>query len=204
MTGVTHLQVHHPAAVSIFGYQGMPLQHYVILGNKLSLKWNLFYMIPEGTVIHVESEDMARRVLKRNEFDPDKIFVITDAMEWKGFPADKLSLAMSQYNPESRVSKAQIKARAEKRKKEAEKYQKAIQSWNSIDISKYEVGQFLKDHGYDSRTSANTMGFISDILISAEVKISDTTEMRIGIPSDYVDRHNRSCHRYDDQPVQAV
>lgn len=88
---------------------------------------------------------------------------------------------------ESRVSKAQIKARAEKRKKEAEKYQKAIQSWNSIDISKYEVGQFLKDHGYDSRTSANTMGFISDILISAEVKISDTTEMKIGIPSDYAD-----------------
>lgn len=117
INGVEYLQAYSNSDVR-YCFGDSKLKHYVYLGEKNSRLLYLFDNIPAGCVIHVESKNMARNVLKK--VNVDKVYVIPDALEWKDFPADKLAQTMEEYDPESRILTKQIELREEKRRKEAE------------------------------------------------------------------------------------
>lgn len=125
INGVEYLQAYSDSEVRYCFGKGSKLKHYVYLGERISPKYYLFDGIPEGCVIHVESEKMAKSVLKKGGFDVSKVYVIPDALEWKDFPADKLALTMEEYNPESRITSAQtalIEKKFEEQKRKAEEF----------------------------------------------------------------------------------
>lgn len=117
--GVEYLQAYGESEVR-YCFLDSKLKHYVVLGQKLSSKLYLFDDIPAGCVIHVESDKMAEKVLKRGGFDITKVYVVADAAEWKDFPADKLALTAEEYDPESRISPAQIKLQKKLAEKQAQ------------------------------------------------------------------------------------
>lgn len=123
--GVEYLQAYGESEVRYCFGRGSKVRHYVLLGKKLTPKKYLFDNIPAGCVIHVESEKMAKSVLKKGGFDVSKVFVVPDALEWKDFPADKLALTMEEYNPESRITSAQttlIEKKFEEQTRKAEEF----------------------------------------------------------------------------------
>lgn len=125
INGVEYLQAYGESEVRYCFGKNSKIKHYVLLGNKLTPKQYLFDDIPAGCVIHVESEKMAEKVLKKGGFDVSKVYVIPDALEWKDFPADKLALTMEEYNPESRITSAQtalIEKKFEEQKRKAEEF----------------------------------------------------------------------------------
>lgn len=125
LNGVEYLQAYSDSEMYYCFHDSKKLRHYVYLGKKISPKHDLFSEIPAGCVIHVESEKMAKSVLKKGGFDVSKVFVIPDALEWKDFPADKLALTMEEYNPESRITSTQtalIEKKFEEQKRQAEEF----------------------------------------------------------------------------------
>lgn len=106
LNGVEYLQAYSDSDVR-YCFHKSKLKHYVYLGNKISAKSCIFEGIPDGCVIHVESNKMAEKVLKKGGFDISKVYVIADAAEWKDFPAEKLALSMEEYNPSYRITPAQ-------------------------------------------------------------------------------------------------
>lgn len=125
INGVEYLQAYSDSDVRYCFRDSKKLKHYVYLGKKISPKHYLFSEIPAGCVIHVESEKMAKSVLKKGGFDVSKVFVIPDALEWKDFPADKLALTMEEYNPESRITSTQtalIEKKFEEQKRQTEEF----------------------------------------------------------------------------------
>ncbi len=120
INGVEYLQAYSDSEVR-YCFQDSKLKHYVYLGEKISTKQYLFSDIPAGCVIHVESEKMVEKVLKKGGFDVSKVYVVPDAIEWKDFPADKLAMTIEEYNPVSRVVPAQIKLQEEKAAEQARK-----------------------------------------------------------------------------------
>lgn len=119
LTGVENLQHHNSACVACSKFKN--LKHYVYLGSTINQKggWRQFSNLTPGAIIHVENEKVAKSMLKRcNIFDN---YVVVDAQEWKGFPADKLALTMKEYDPESRILPLQKKMREEKLREKAEK-----------------------------------------------------------------------------------
>lgn len=121
INGVEYLQAYGESEVRYCFDKNSKIKHYVLLGNKLTPKQYLFDNIPDGCVIHVESEKMAEKVFKKGGFDVTKVYVIADAQEWKDFPADKLALTMEEYDPESRILPLQKKIREQKLQQRAEK-----------------------------------------------------------------------------------
>ena len=127
INGVEYLQAYGESEVRYCFDKNSKIKHYVLLGNKLTPKQYLFDDIPAGCVIHVESEKMAEKVLKRGGFDVTKVYVVSDALEWKDFPADKLALSMDDYNPVTRITWAQItliEKKVEEAKHKAEEFAK--------------------------------------------------------------------------------
>ncbi len=127
INGVEYLQAYGESEVRYCFGKNSKIKHYVLLGKKLTPKKYLFDNIPAGCVIHVESEKMAKSVLKKGGFDVSKVYVIPDALEWKDFPADKLALTMEEYNPASRITWAQItllEKKVEEAKHKAEEFAK--------------------------------------------------------------------------------
>lgn len=116
--GVEYLQAY---CASDIRYNRYNLKHYVYLGTNVSQKCGIFNGMDEGGVIHVENKKVALSVLKKCSFM--KVYVIPDALEWKDFPADKLSMTMEEYNPESRMLPEQRKMREERTKQMAEEEQ---------------------------------------------------------------------------------
>ncbi len=125
--GVEYLQAWDSCSVGPV-YLPRRIKHYVLLGNKLSLKRFAFWGCPKGMVLHVESNKVALSILKKwkREFDcannwygyrmDVSLFnavVVPDADEWKDFPKDKLSLTLEEYNAESRVLPKQQMLRKE-------------------------------------------------------------------------------------------
>lgn len=124
ISGIEYLQA-HPQADVRYPWDDM-LKHFVLLGSELPYIIHRFEHVPEGCVIHVESNEMAETVLKY--VDAEKIYVIPDADEWKDFPPGKMNLSIEEYDPESRLvprqtelRKAKQAARAAEEEKRQEK-----------------------------------------------------------------------------------
>lgn len=159
INGVEYLQAYSDSEVR-YCFRGSKLKHYVYLGERISPKYYLFDGIPEGCVIHVESEKMAKSVLKKGGFDVSKVYVIPDALEWKDFPADKLALTMEEYNPESRITSAQtalIEKKFEEQKRKAEEFAQMLRERNKGKIMSGMllplVENFMSDKGLEYKVS---------------------------------------------------
>lgn len=160
INGVEYLQAYSDSEVRYCFRDSKKLKHYVYLGKKISPKYYLFDNIPDGCVIHVESEKMAKSVLKKGGFDVSKVFVIPDALEWKDFPADKLALTMEEYNPESRITSAQtalIEKKFEDQKRKAEEFAQMERERNKGKIMSGMllplVENFMSDKGLEYNVS---------------------------------------------------
>lgn len=125
--GVEYLQACDSCSVEL-PRRNSTLKHYVLLGNKLSLKRSAFWGCPKGMVLHVESKKVALSILKKwkREFYWDynwhwcgtdvslfNAVVVPDADEWMDFPKDKLSLTLEEYDAESRILPEQQRLRKE-------------------------------------------------------------------------------------------
>lgn len=170
INGVEYLQAYGESEVRNILGKYCKLKHYVILGKKLSPKKHLFDFIPDGCVIHVESNKMAEKVLKRGGFDISKVYVVADALEWKDFPADKIALTMEEYNPESRITTAQIKLQEKKAEEAKQKAEEHAQKERERSKGKIMGGMilpfvknFLSDKGLEYK--------ISEIVIERELDI---------------------------------
>ena len=82
------------------------MRHIVYLGRFPSQKTYPLGYLPKGVIIHVESREMALKLLKK--VDVENAYVIPDANEWKDFPADKLSLTEKEYDARSRILPEQL------------------------------------------------------------------------------------------------
>lgn len=120
INGVEYLQAYGESEVRYCFNRNSKIRHYVLLGKKLTPMQHLFDYIPAGCVIHVESEKMGEKVLKRGGFDISEVYVIPDALEWTNFPADKLAMTAEEYDPESRLLPLQKELREEKLREIAE------------------------------------------------------------------------------------
>lgn len=136
VSGIEYLQA-YPQADVRYPWDDM-LKHFVLLGEELPYIVHRFEHVPDGCVIHVESNNMAETVLKY--VDANKVYVIPDACEWRNFPADKLQLTMEEYNPESRLTPRQIEIRkakeAECAAEEAKRQEKMRQEGKERSIRK--------------------------------------------------------------------
>jgi len=125
VSGIEYLQA-YPQADIRYPWDDQ-LKHFVLLGDELPYVIHRFEHVPDGCVIHVESEQMAEKVLRY--VDAEKVYVIPDAEEWRDFPADKISLSIEEYNPESRLVQRQTELRRAKqaeREAEEEKRQEKL------------------------------------------------------------------------------
>lgn len=182
INGVEYLQAHSDSEVR-YCFQDSKLKHYVYLGEKISPKQYLFSQIPAGCVIHVESNKMAEKVLKKGGFDVSKVYVVPDALEWKDFPADKLALTMEEYNPESLITSAQIKLQREKSQKAAEKIQQERERNKGKmlrEIMLPLVNDYLSDKDLEYKISKEVREGVLDI----QFQFSKDLYMRAGIQSE--------------------
>lgn len=183
LNGVEYLQAYSDSEVR-YCFRKSQLKHYVYLGKKISAKSYIFDYIPDGCVIHVEGEKMAEKVLKKGGFDVATVYVIPDALEWKDFPADKLALTMEEYNPESRVSKAQItlmeKIVEEQERKAAERTQeiRECNKWKMMGKMVLPlVEEFMSDKGLEYQVSKTVI----EGALSIQFQLSEDLYVLAGI-----------------------
>lgn len=187
LNGVEYLQAYSDSEVRYCFEKDSKLKHYVYLGEKIPPKQYLFSDIPAGCVIHVESNKMAEKVLKKGGFDVSKVYVIPDALEWKDFPADKLALTMEEYNPESRITPAQVKLQKEKAEKQAREAAEKIQQKRERNKGKILsemmlplVNAYLSDKDLEYKVSKEVREGVLDI----QFQFSKDLYMRAGIQSE--------------------
>lgn len=208
INGVEYLQAYSDSEVR-YCFRGSKLKHYIYLGERISPKYYLFDGIPEGCVIHVESEKMAKSVLKKGGFDVSKVYVVPDALEWKDFPADKLALTMEEYNPESRITSAQtalIEKKFEEQKRKTEEFAQMVRERNKGKIMSGMllplVENFMSDKGLEHNVSKIasegklTIQFklANDLYIISGINIESPEESLGGIVeavNKYRDLHSR-------------
>lgn len=184
--GVEYLQAYSDSEVR-YCFRDSKLKHYVYLGEKISPKQYLFDDIPAGCVIHVESKKMAEKILKKGGFDVSKVYVIADAAEWKDFPADKLALTEEEYNPESRITAAQIALIEKKVEEQAQKAEEFAQEERARSKGKIigrmllpMVENFMSDKGFEYKVSK----IVQDGELTIQIRLSKDLYILSGIKPD--------------------
>lgn len=186
INGVEYLQAYSDSEVR-YCFRGSKLKHYVHLGERISPKYYLFDGIPEGCVIHVESEKMAKSVLKKGGFDVSKVYVIPDALEWKDFPADKLALTMEEYNPESRITSAQtalIEKKFEEQKRKAEEFAQMERERNKGKIMSGMLLPLVENFMSDKGLEYNVSKIASEGKLTIQFKLAEDLFMLSAIKSE--------------------
>jgi len=135
-SGVEYLQANVEAEIRYPWDDG--LKHFVLLGDELPYDVHRFEHVPDGCVVHVESETMAEKVLE--QVNAEKIYVIPDAEEWRDFPDEKVAMTMEEYNPEGRLTEKQKELRlaieAKRAEEEIKKLEKLRQEGKARSIRK--------------------------------------------------------------------
>lgn len=187
LNGVEYLQAYSDSEVRYCFRDSKKLKHYVYLGKKISPKYYLFDNIPDGCVIHVESEKMAKSVLKKGGFDVSKVFVIPDALEWKDFPADKLALTMEEYNPKSRITSTQtalIEKKFEEQKRKAEEFAQMERERNKGKIMSGMLLPLVENFMSDKGLEYNVSKIASEGKLTIQFKLAEDLFMLSAIKSE--------------------
>lgn len=187
LNGVEYLQAYSDSEVRYCFRDSKKLKHYVYLGKKISPKYYLFDNIPDGCVIHVESEKMAKSVLKKGGFDVSKVFVIPDALEWKDFPADKLALTMEEYNPESRITSTQtalIEKKFEEQKRQAEEFAQMERERSKGKIMRGMLLPLVENFMSDKGLEYNVSKIASEGKLTIQFKLAEDLFMLSAIKSE--------------------
>lgn len=183
INGVEYLQAYSDSEVR-YCFRGSKLKHYIYLGERISPKYYLFDGIPEGCVIHVESEKMAKSVLKKGGFDVSKVYVVPDALEWKDFPADKLALTMEEYNPESRITSAQtalIEKKFEEQKRKTEEFAQMVRERNKGKIMSGMLLPLVENFMSDKGLEYNVSKIASEGKLTIQFKLANDLYIISGI-----------------------
>lgn len=186
INGVEYLQAYSDSEVR-YCFRGSKLKHYIYLGERISPKYYLFDGIPEGCVIHVESEKMAKSVLKKGGFDVSKVYVVPDALEWKDFPADKLTLTMEEYNPESRITSTQtalIEKKFEEQKRKAEEFAQMERERNKGKIMSGMLLPLVENFMSDKGLEYNVSKIASEGKLTIQIKLAEDLFMLSAIKSE--------------------
>lgn len=183
INGVEYLQAYSDSEVR-YCFRGSKLKHYIYLGERISPKYYLFDGIPEGCVIHVESEKMAKSVLKKGGFDVSKVYVVPDALEWKDFPADKLALTMEEYNPESHITSAQtalIEKKFEEQKRKTEEFAQMVRERNKGKIMSGMLLPLVENFMSDKGLEYNVSKIASEGKLTIQFKLANDLYIISGI-----------------------